>query len=85
MSQVSIIGLDLAKNVFQVHGIDAQGKVLVRRSLRRAEVLAFFAKFLPCLVGMEACGTAARQGHLFLSGVGGPDITVDQGVDLRWQ
>jgi transposase len=44
MEQVSTIGLDLAKNVFQVHGIDAQGKVLVRRPLRRAEVLPFFAR-----------------------------------------
>ena len=58
MVQVSTIGLDLAKNVFQVHGIDHQGKVLVRRSLRRAEVIAFFTKLAPCLIGMEACGTA---------------------------
>ena len=58
MAQVSTIGLDLAKNVFQVHGIDDQGKVLVRRSLRRAEVIPFFSKLAPCLIGMEACGTA---------------------------
>lgn len=58
MAQVSTIGLDLAKNVFQVHGIDAEGKVVVRRSLRRGEVLSFFTKIKPCLVGMEACGTA---------------------------
>ena len=58
MAQVSTVGLDLAKNVFQVHGIDAQGAVIVRRPLRRAEVLPFFAKLSPCLVGMEACGTA---------------------------
>ena len=58
MAQVSTIGLDLAKTVFQVHGIDAQGAVIVRRPLRRAEVLPFFAKLSPCLVGMEACGTA---------------------------
>lgn len=58
MAQVSTIGLDLAKNVFQVHGIDAAGKVIVRRALRRSEVLAFFTKVAPCLVGMEACGTA---------------------------
>ena len=63
MAQVSTIGLDLAKNVFQVHGIDAQGKVLVRRSLRRAEVLPFFAKLSPCLVGMEACATAHHWGR----------------------
>jgi transposase len=58
MKEIATIGLDLAKNVFQVHGIDAQGKVLARRQLRRAEVLAFFAKLPPCLVGMEACATA---------------------------
>lgn len=58
MAQVSTIGLDLAKNVFQVHGIDALGKVLVRRALRRGEVLPFFAKLSPCLIGMEACATA---------------------------
>lgn len=58
MAQVSTIGLDLAKNVFQVHGIDAQGKVLVRRALRRGEVLPYFTKLSPCLVGMEACATA---------------------------
>ena len=58
MAQVSTIGLDLAKNVFQVHGIDAEGKVVVRRSLRRGEVVTFFTKLAPCLVGMEACGTA---------------------------
>ncbi len=63
MEEVSTIGLDLAKNVFQVHGIDAAGKVLVRRQLRRAEVLSFFAKLAPCLVGMEACATAHYWGR----------------------
>jgi len=58
MGEIATIGLDLAKNVFQVHGIDARGTVLARRQLRRAEVLAFFAKLPPCLVGMEACATA---------------------------
>jgi transposase len=58
MEQITTIGLDLAKNVFQVHGVDAAGKVLVRKQLRRAEVVRFFAGLLPCLVGMEACGTA---------------------------
>ena len=62
-SGISTIGLDLAKNVFQVHGIDAQGKVLVRRPLRRAEVLPFFAKLSPCLVGMEAFATAHHWGR----------------------
>jgi transposase len=58
MEQITTIGLDLAKNVFQVHGVGAAGKVLVRKQLRRAEVLRFFAPLPPCLVGMEACGTA---------------------------
>lgn len=58
VSKVSTIGLDLAKKVFQVHGIDEAGHVLVRRQLRRSEVLKFFAKLSPCLVGMEACGSA---------------------------
>src|ERR1700728_3510038 len=58
MEQITTIGLDLAKNVFQVHGVDDAGKVLVRKQLRRAEVLRFFAELPPCLVGMEACATA---------------------------
>lgn len=56
--EISTIGLDLAKNVFQVHGVDAEGNVVVRRTLRRAQLLPFFASLPPCLVGMEACGTA---------------------------
>lgn len=55
MKEVSTIGLDTAKNVFQVHGVNATGEVTVRRRLRRSEVLKFFAKLSPCLVGMEAC------------------------------
>ena len=56
--QVTTIGLDIAKNVFQVHGIDANEKVVVRKQLRRGQVLAFFAALAPCLIGMEACATA---------------------------
>jgi transposase len=56
--QVSTIGLDLAKNVFQVHGIDANEKVVVRKQLRRSQLIAFFKALPPCLVGMEACATA---------------------------
>ena len=63
MEEVSTIGLDLAKNVFQVHGIDAAGRVVVRRQLRRGEVLGFFARLRPCLVGMEACATAHHWGR----------------------
>jgi transposase len=56
--QVTTIGLDIAKNVFQVHGIDAREKVVVRKRLRRSQVIAFFAALTPCLIGMEACATA---------------------------
>jgi transposase len=55
---VSIIGLDLAKHVFQVHGVDAEGRVVVRKALRRSQVLPYFAKLPPCLIGIEACGTS---------------------------
>ncbi|TWA79135.1 hypothetical protein FBY14_1336 [Azospirillum brasilense] len=58
MDEMTTIGLDLAKNVFQVHGIAADGTVAVRRQLRRGEVLKFFQSVPPCLVGLEACGTA---------------------------
>ncbi len=55
---ISTIGLDLAKNVFQVHGIDDTGKVIVRRSFRRRQMMPFFTKLEPCLIGIEACGTS---------------------------
>lgn len=58
MGQVVTIGLDLAKSVFQVHGVDAAGEVVVRRQIRRAQVLQFFAKQPPCLVGVEACASS---------------------------
>jgi transposase len=56
--QVTTIGLDIAKYVFQVHGIDAAEKVVVRKQLRRGQMLAFFKALPPCLVGMEACATS---------------------------
>ncbi len=56
--QITTIGLDIAKNVFQVHGIDANETVVVRKQLRRSQVLAFFKALPPCLIGMEACATA---------------------------
>ena len=58
MGNVITIGVDLAKSVFPVHGVDAAGAIVVRRQLRRPQVLPFFAKLAPCLVGMEACATA---------------------------
>lgn len=56
MSKITVVGLDLAKNVFQVHGVDDAGQVVVRKQLRRAQVLPFFTRLQPCLIGMEACG-----------------------------
>ena len=56
--EITTIGLDLAKNVFQVHAINGAGEVVVRKTLRRAQVLRFFERLDPCLVGMEACGTS---------------------------
>jgi transposase len=67
--EVITVGLDLAKRVFQVHGVDAAGEIVIRKALRRGQVLPFFAKLPPCVIGMEACGTShhwARE----LSGFG---------------
>jgi transposase len=58
MSELTTIGLDLAKHVFQVHGIDAQGTTVLRKRLRRGQVLAFFSRIPRCVVGLEACATA---------------------------
>ncbi len=58
MKDVSTIGLDLAKNVFQVHGVDGSGKTVLRRRLRRGQVLPIFRKLSPRLVGIEACATS---------------------------
>jgi len=55
---VTTVGLDLAKNVFQVHGIDSTGKVIVAKTLRRRQMMPFFSKLEPCLIGIEACGTS---------------------------
>ena len=54
--KITTIGIDLAKEVFQVHGVDAQGKAVLRKQLRRSEMARFFANLEPCLIGMEACG-----------------------------
>ena len=63
LSSVTTVAVDLAKHVFQVHGCDATGRVLVAKALRRKDVLAFFAALGPCLVGMEACGSAHHWGR----------------------
>jgi transposase len=68
--EITTIGLDLAKNFFQIHGVDGAGRVVVRKALRRSQMLPFFSRLSPCLVGMEACGTShywarelIRMGH----------------------
>lgn len=58
MGEITTIGLDIAKNVFQLHGVDADGQVVLRTSLRRGQMQSFFEKLPPCLIGMEACATA---------------------------
>ena len=70
MNEITTIGVDFAKNVFQVHGVDASGRVMIRRQLRRSQVLPFFKKQPAYLVGMGACASAhhwarqiAKRGH----------------------
>src|SRR5580693_7143465 len=58
MQTITTIGLDIAKSVFQVHGVDADGQVVIRRQLKRRYVLAFFEKLPSCLVGIEACASS---------------------------
>jgi transposase len=58
MGPITTVGLDIAKSVFQVHAIDANGEVVVRRQLKRAQLLRFFGELPPALVGIEACSTA---------------------------
>jgi transposase len=58
LSEVTTVGLDLAKHIFQVHGVDASGRVVVAKSIRRSKLLEFFASLPPSLVGLEACGSA---------------------------
>src|SRR5215468_10044131 len=58
MQTITTIGLDIAKSVFQVHGIDGDGNVVVRRQLKRRYVLTFFRKLPPCLIGIEACASS---------------------------
>jgi transposase len=58
MQAITTVGLDIAKSVFQVHGVDAAGQVVIRRQLKRRYVLTFFEKLPPCPVGIEACASS---------------------------
>ncbi|RIY38729.1 IS110 family transposase [Neopusillimonas maritima] len=69
--QITTIGIDLAKDVFQIHGVDGQGKIVLRKQLRRGQMASFFVNLPACLIGMEACGSAhywarklQEQGHV---------------------
>ena len=73
--KVRVIGLDLAKNVFQVHGVDERGKVVLRKQLTRSRVTEFFAALAPCLIGMEACGSSHHWG---MAGLHAPLPTLRQ-------
>jgi len=61
--KITIIGIDLAKNVFQIHGVDARGKTVLKKQLKRDQVSTFFINLPPCLIGMEACGSAHHWGR----------------------
>jgi len=63
--KIKIIGIDLAKSVYQIHGVDEHGKVSVRKQLKRAELSSYFANLEPCLIGMEACGSAHHWARKF--------------------
>ena len=63
--KMTTIRLDLAKNVFQLHGVDERGRVVLEKPLKRARVLPFFARLEPCLIGMEACGGAHHWAREF--------------------
>ena len=58
MSDITTVGLDTAKSVFQIHGVNAEGEVVVRRQLRRRQVLPYFRKLPPCMIGVEACSSS---------------------------
>ena len=90
MQAVTTIGLDIAKSVFQVRGVDAEGNVLIRRQLKRRYVLAFFEKLSPCLVGIEACATShhwSRElkalGHIVLPDAAGLGEALCQATEER--
>ena len=58
MEQIRVIGLDIAKSIFQVHGVNGEGAVVVRRQLKRSRVVPFFGSIEPCRIGIEACATS---------------------------
>ena len=65
MEQITTVGIDLAKNVFSLHGVDGAGRVVLRRTVRRDQLLEVVARLSPCLIGMEACSGAHEWGRRF--------------------
>ncbi|SDL38937.1 Transposase [Aliiruegeria lutimaris] len=63
MTEITTVGVDLAKSVFQVHAVDGEGAVVLRRQFRRNQMLEFFQRLAPCLIGMEACAGAHHWGR----------------------
>src|SRR6202020_2892871 len=66
LSTVTRVGLDLAKNAFQVHAVDARGEIVVARKLTRSQLIPFFAELAPCVVAMEACASAHHWGRALI-------------------
>jgi transposase len=62
--KITTVGIDLAKNVFQLHAVDERGKAVLRKQLRREQITPFFANLAPCLIGMEACASAHHWGRV---------------------
>ena len=79
MVEITTIGLDIGKSVFQVHGVDSAARVAVRRQLRRAELVKFFGGLPQCLIGMEACSTS----HYWARRIGAPEAALCP-TQSRW-
>ena len=75
--KITTIGIDLAKEVFQIHGVDVHGKAVLRKQLRRSDMTKFFVNLEPCLIGMEACGSS----HHWARKLGEFGIVIPQGSD----
>jgi transposase len=82
MSEIVTIGLDIAKNVFQIHGVDRNGKIVLRRALRRSQVPDFFSTLPPCLVGLEACATAHHWARTLILSAPAEERRSRRGGDL---
>ncbi len=67
MKEVITVGLDIAKHVFQGHGVDQKGDTVLRRKLRRSEIISFFDHLPPCLIGVEACATAHHWARVLIN------------------